>query len=389
MARYSACFIFILLAAAATLAQGPRVVAIGDRHLWPEKVDSPNSFDKASRAAILIYSRKLQEQKAAEVRGLNRPSVVKWLNKELALSRTNYQLAAGTCGAADWTCAGKTSDLEEAYARASASAVPANLVTWKAALEQFASDYIGEQVRLAALFARTTSEIDLFDTNEFNGDGLDDRKFFLTIDDGPTEANGNTDGTLQMLAANQKTAVFFLLGGSLKSRLRETSAAKLASLYQGQCIGSHGWEHLAHVNSAPWRDGRTWQTSVTDTETLLRSTFSTAVAPLFRPPYGQRRADSIPFFLDQGLHVALWDIDSQDWNPKMTADDVTNRVETLMLIKRHGILLFHDIFPKAKTAVPILIQDLASAVNWGDCRQISQAFEPASSDTIRRRKSLD
>ncbi len=366
----------LLLPHVVAFAQGPRVIAIGDRHLWPERVNAPNGFDKASRAAILVYAQKLQEQKASEFRQSGRPSVVKWLDKELALSLSNYQLAAKICAAADWTCLGNISDSVQMAAKVRAIAVPANLLSWKANMVRFVSDYIGEQVRLAALFTRTTSEIDLFNPNEFDGDRLPDRKFFLTFDDGPTSAAGNTDGVLQMLAANKKTAVFFLLGGSLKTRMRETAAAKLASSYQGQCVASHGWEHLAHATSTPWKDGRTWQTSVTDTQALLTSTFadSPGLMPLFRPPYGQRRADSSSFFQEQGLHVTLWDLDSQDWNASLNADDVTNRIENLMLIKRHGILLFHDIFHKAKTAVPTIIQDFATAIDWANCHQISEAF---------------
>jgi peptidoglycan/xylan/chitin deacetylase (PgdA/CDA1 family) len=179
-----------------------------------------------------------------------------------------------------------------------------------------------------------------------------------------------------MLAANKKTAVFFLLGEDLKSRLRETNAAKLAAAYQGQCVASHGWEHRSHAASEVWKDGRTWESSVTDTQALMRSAFAAfpGLMPLFRPPYGERRSDSSAFFQKHSLRVALWDLDSQDWNPKVTADDVTSRIETLMLIKRHGILLFHDTFPKAKSAVPAIIQDFAAAVEWGNCRQITEAY---------------
>lgn len=370
------CVCLLIMPASAVFAQGPKIVAIGDRHLWREPVDSLAAFDKASRAAILVYTQKLQDQKAAELKRPARPSVVKWLDKDLALSLTNYQLAAKTCTPADWTCVGSVADPADLAAKASTITVPPNLLPWKSNMETFASDYIGEQVRLAALFPRITSEIDLFDSNEFNGDRLPDRKFFLTFDDGPTSADGNTDGVLQMLAANKKTAVFFLLGESLKTRLRESSAARLTNAYQGQCIASHGWEHLAHTGSTVWKNGRTWKTSVTDTHALLRSTFAdpNTVMPLFRPPYGQRRPDSSAFFQEQSLHVALWDLDSQDWNPKVTADDVRNRIETLMLIKRHGILLFHDIFPKARSAVPRIIEDFAAAISWGDCHQISEAF---------------
>ena len=97
------CICLLMLQPAAAFAQGPRVIAIGDRDLWRERVDSPDGFDKASRAAILVYKQKLQEQKVSELKQLSRPPVIKWLDKELALSRSNYQLAAKSCPTADWT----------------------------------------------------------------------------------------------------------------------------------------------------------------------------------------------------------------------------------------------------------------------------------------------
>ncbi len=370
------CICLAMLPAAHTFAQGPGVIAIGDRHLWTERVDTPGGFDRASRAAILVYVRELQKQKDSEARLFRRPTVMRWLDKELALSRSNYQNAAKGCSPADWTCVRYVNDASDLTVQANTLVVPTNLTRWNASITKFALDYIAEQVRLAALFPRTTSEIDLFDVNEFNGDGLADRKFFLTFDDGPTPADGNTDGVLQMLAANKKTGVFFLLGGNLKGRLSQTGVAKLAIAYQGQCVGSHGWQHRSHAAAATWSDGRTWRTSVTDTQALLRSVFSDdpGLLPLFRPPYGERRADSGAFFRERGIHVALWDIDSQDWNPQLNADDVTNRIENLMLLKRHGILLFHDVFPKARAAVPVIIGDFGAAVDWGNCKQISEAF---------------
>lgn len=366
----------VLLGVSAVGAQGPRVVAVGDRSLWPGRVDSRDGFDGASRAAILVYVRRLAEVREFEVerRRPGRPSVVKWVENELALARANYRLAAKSCGGGDWTCVG---DVEKASsARTGALAVPAELARWKADMESFVSDYIGEQVRLAALFPRTTSEIELFDRNEFDGQRVADRKFFLTFDDGPTSSAGGSADVLRMLAAERKTAVFFLLGSNLKRRVSENGAVSVANAYRGQCVASHGWEHQAHVASTRSKDGRTWKESVTDTHALLASSFKdhAGVMPLFRPPYAQRPADSPAFFQEQGLHVTLWNLDSQDWNSKLDAEDVTNRIEILMLIKRHGILLFHDIFPKAKTAVPVIIRDFGGAVEWGDCHRISEAY---------------
>ncbi len=355
---------------------GPAVVAKMNRILWLESVNTKNGFDKASRASILLYIINLEEMKtlsdgsmlaAFNIRSLNRVSVNRWIDKELKLSLQNYRLAAKNCSADDWTCVGNVNNSEELLAKARAITLPANLNIWKENFGEFVENYLNEQLRLAALFPKTSSEIDMFNEFEWNGDTLGDRSFYLTFDDGPTAASGNTDGVLEMLAANKKTAVFFVLGGNFQNRLNTSNASKITNLYQGQCVAMHGWEHQSH---AKWT---LWQSSITRSQALLKTTFgkSTQFLPLFRPPYGQRTADSGTFFQAQGLQVALWNLDSQDWNAQVNAEDIINRILTLMLIKRHGILLFHDVHPKAKIALPIIFEELGNSVLWGECHQIA------------------
>ena len=70
-----------------------------------------------------------------------------------------------------------------------------------------------------------------------------------------------------------------------------------------------------------------------------------------------------------GLTVVLWNIDSQDWNAKISAQQSANRVMSLMLLWRRGLILFHDIHPKAQLAVPWLLEKTrASGITWDDCR---------------------
>jgi hypothetical protein len=71
------------------------------------------------------------------------------------------------------------------------------------------------------------------------------------------------------------------------------------------------------------------------------------------------------------LRVALWNLDSQDWNSHVDISDISNRMIALMLIKRHGVLQFHDVHPKAKAALPVMFKELGNAVEWGDCHQLS------------------
>lgn len=350
---------------------GPSVVAKADLSLWHEAIDTRAGFDKASRASILVYAGVLGEMSrlgdddmlaAFKIKSVNRASTDKWLKKELALSAANYRLAAAGCVSGDWTCATPATDLA-ATAATWTRGVPATATAWRDSLAGFAHAYVGEQLRLAALFPKVTSEIDTFSDREWNGDALPDTVFQLSFDDGPTPPNGNTDDTLRMLETAHRHALFFMLGGNLQARVAKTDAATLDHLYAGHCVASHGWEHQSHQRWDQWQD------SVKRTQALLNATFpKDAVMPYFRPPYGQRRPDSGAFFQEQGLQVALWNLDSQDWNAHVTPADVVDRMTTLALIKRHGIMLFHDVHPKAKAALPAMFEKLGNAVEWRDCR---------------------
>lgn len=374
------CRILLLLSTLLSIpaySAGPAVIAKADRQLWPDAINTISGFDKASRTAILAYVLSLKDMQAMsdadmleafKIKSINRDSVNQWIDKELALSTLNYKNAAKNCDPSDWTCVGSLAKSTDLLAKAHFwhTTLPAKYHAWHKNLTDFAHTYSAEQLRLAALFPNISSEIDLFNANEWNGDHFADRTFFLTFDDGPSAIEGDTDKTLAMLASKNKTAVFFVLGENLQNRLHKTNAETVTNLYKNQCVASHGWEHQSH---AKWEQ---WQESVIHTQDLLRTTFSdqNIYSPLFRPPYGQRNADSGAFFQEHSLQVALWNLDSQDWNKHVEAEEIVNRIITLMLIKRHGVLLFHDIHPKAGTALPIIIAELGKAVEWGDCHQL-------------------
>lgn len=351
-------------------------VAVGNRRLWIEEINTQNGFDRASRATILFYALELDEQKTIENENLNRASVNKWLDKELNLAQQNYQFAAKTCQSNDWTCVGAANNSNDFIARARTLQIPAALDSWQEKTAEFVGIYVAEQIHLAQVFPTTSSEINLFNDNEWDGDRVSDRKFFLTFDDGPTASGGNTDHVLEMLAAQKKSAVFFVLGQNFVNRQKKSGAGAgaLAQLYKGQCVAAHGWEHLSHEKRSRYAIGNRWQSSVTDTIALLKNSFdgTSIFLPLFRPPYGQRKAESGAFFQNEGIQIALWNMDSQDWKYEIGTEDIVNRMEILMLIKRRGVLLFHDIHPKAQKAVPIIISEFGSAIEWGDCHQIAE-----------------
>jgi hypothetical protein len=150
----------------------------------------------------------------------------------------------------------------------------------------------------------------------------------------------------------------------LQVRLDKEGALALQALYKGQCVGVQGWEYRSHSH---WKD---WQDSIARSAALVNQVVPQRYVPLFRPPYGQRRADSGGFFEAQGMRVALWGIDAQDLETSLNGEQSAHRVLTLMLLWRHGVIAFHDTQDKARVALPILLQATAqSGLGWQDCRE--------------------
>jgi peptidoglycan/xylan/chitin deacetylase (PgdA/CDA1 family) len=237
---------------------------------------------------------------------------------------------------------------------------------------QFQRSYLDELLRLAAVFSRYNSEVDTFNDNELPGWAMPDRHYLLTFDDGPTRGPGHTEANaedtdlvLKMLRDHQLDAVFFALGETFQARLAESSVEAMQTLYSGMCVGSHGWIHKSHATMPQWQE------SIASSSGLIRNTLPESYVPAFRPPYGQRLPDSGPFFRRLGVKVVLWNIDSHDWDDALTADDVEQRVMSLMLLWRRGFVLFHDVHPRSRMVVPRLISWLAhDGISWIDCHQI-------------------
>src|SRR5215203_4639329 len=117
-------------------------VAVGDRRLWTEGINTQGGFDRASRAAILFYALELDEQRTVENKTTNRPSINKWLNKELNLAQQNYQFAAKTCQPNDWTCIGKTNNSDDFIAKARALRIPPVFDAWQENIADFVGTYV-------------------------------------------------------------------------------------------------------------------------------------------------------------------------------------------------------------------------------------------------------
>ncbi|WP_434391406.1 polysaccharide deacetylase family protein [Melittangium boletus] len=365
------------LTAASARAAGPQEVATLDRSLWPITPIAPREFDQASRAENLVFAQVLGELEAHPeafptllgVKQVHTASVSRWLTQVKATVAANLRAGRATCrDATELGCAGEapTAATVVAQGRAFVADVPERYKDWLAMDQRFYAVYAREQLRLAALFPGPTSEILTFGAGEETGADWPDREFLLTFDDGPTPAGGGTDKLAALLRARKANGVFFVLGDALKARQDKLGAASLKALYEGQCVASHGQKHVSHQKLATWKESL-------DTSRGLVAELGLAGTKqvLFRPPYGQRTEALMRTLTSEGSQVMLWNIDSQDWNARMAARPTTDRVITLMLLWRRGIVLFHDVHDKVHQAVPELL-DFAqvTGLRWRDCHTL-------------------
>lgn len=335
-------------------------------------LESRAAFDRASRQEVAGFVTALAEQEALpetdrlrllRLARIQPDSVRAWRKLTFARLAENIRRASSDCRLAEELCAPQVTGEElETWAAAGRGSVTEPLPAGTADTRSFYRAYVAEQVRLAALFPKTTSEVLTFSDRERTGFEYGDREFLLTFDDGPTAPGGATDRLLDVLHAAGRSGTFYMLGERLAARRRQEAAGDLRHRFAGMCVASHGWKHESHQRLA------TWPSSVSDTEQIVSETFGDLHRRLFRPPYGQRDADAGAILSRQGLHLILWNIDSRDWSPALRSEDVAVRVVRLMLLWRRGIILFHDVHDRARAALPMVWRATErSGVTWLDC----------------------
>ncbi|MDV9032941.1 polysaccharide deacetylase family protein [Pseudomonas sp. RAC1] len=368
----------LLFALFATAAQAAPPLAVSfDRSLWPEQLDSPVLFDVASRAQILSFAQVLHESEMLDEGSLAARLGLRQINLSVVRAVRarmwqrlweNYQQAQLSCEEDASFCYAVDSmaDLRTRSATF-ASEVGEFYQGWVEPSHRFNQRYLDEQLRKAALFPQTSSEVERLSSRERSGDELNDRVFLLTFAGGPGPVGSSSDTLADYLRRQKLGGTFFVLGSRVQQRRDANQGADVASLYAGQCVGIQGWEYRSH---AQWQD---WQDSLRRSQAQVQALMPEQYVPLFRPPYGQRRADGEGFMTAQGLQVSLWDIDAQD-DTALDAEQSAQRVLTLMLLWRKGVIQFHDSQPKVQPALDWLLQHTAqSGIGWEDCHAYATA----------------
>lgn len=362
-------------------------VALVDRSIWPERLESPVLFDVASRAEILGFAHALwlSEQQSEEalkarlgLRYINMASINLMRHRLWVRLVENFRQARKSCTEDANFCV-YAQDMEQLRQRAEEFNIAPDsfYAAWSEPSALFHRRYLDELLYKAALFPQTSSEIARYNSDEMSGDELPDRTFMLNFEGGPSAANGDTDWLADFMRQQKMTATFFVQGKLLQERLDASSPAALQNLYRQQCVGIQGWEYRSH---SQWRD---WQSSVQRSAELVERVLPDNMVPLFRPPYGHRRPDSGEFFRAHNLRVSLWTIDAQDNLGRLSSAQISDRVQTLMLLWRRGTVVFHDSGYRAQSALPLLLANSAqSELTWEDCRNLSRLQDPEEDESV-------
>jgi peptidoglycan/xylan/chitin deacetylase (PgdA/CDA1 family) len=151
----------------------------------------------------------------------------------------------------------------------------------------------------------------------------------LTFDDGPDPAS--TPAFLDLLAARQLQATFFLLGPMVEKA--PDLAAGIAAA--GHEIAVHGWDHRYTILRGP-RDVRA---------DLARATTVVSAATgqqprFFRPPYGVLSTGAIAAARGLGLTPVLWSSWGREWTAGATAETVFDTV--VADLAGGATILLHD-----------------------------------------------
>ena len=183
-----------------------------------------------------------------------------------------------------------------------------------------------QQVK-AAVFADQSNRL----RGDYFLEGLTNRKTVaLTFDDGPSFYSRSF---LDVLAANNVKATFFLIG----SNLQQTPQVAIEAMQEGHTLANHT---LSHNHNSDRDPEELWQNSLNSTNDIFESILG--IRPrLFRPSYGEISDAQVTFLSNKNMKSILWSIDTRDW--------YTAAVDTAAIIAaannhmhEEAIILMHD-----------------------------------------------
>lgn len=171
-----------------------------------------------------------------------------------------------------------------------------------------------------------------------------EKKVFLTFDDGPTPEI--TEWTLEQLRKHDSKATFFCIGNNIEKHPEIFQKV----IHQGHAIGNHTFNHLkgwktdndTYIENVALcnlqiAEGRKKKAEKSDD---LKSENCVLHANLFRPPYGKIKPSQSKVLRKLGYKMIMWDIISFDFDQKISKEKCLDNV--LKNIQSGSIIVFHD-----------------------------------------------
>ncbi len=152
---------------------------------------------------------------------------------------------------------------------------------------------------------------------------------------------------LNTLKQSDVRATFFFVGLWAK---KNPEAVKMIA-EQGHDIANHSYSHfrMGSISNEKIR------TEILEGDRILEGITGKKV-DLFRAPYGDYNNSIIRIARELNHYTIQWDVDSLDWKPGISADEIKNRI--LRNVKSGSILLFHNDTPHTANILPDIIDML-------------------------------
>ena len=168
-----------------------------------------------------------------------------------------------------------------------------------------------------------------------------DRKIFLTFDDGP--APSITNRALDILKEYRIKATFFCLG----KQVEENPLLFQRIIDEGHTVGNHSYSHLKGWTTK----NEQYLEDVLKGEAIIKSN-------LFRPPYGKIKRSQVNL-LNPQTKIILWDVLPGDFSPSNNVEKIISN--TLNTVESGSIIVLHDnaiCGNKMLQALPFIIDKL-------------------------------
>ncbi len=170
----------------------------------------------------------------------------------------------------------------------------------------------------------------------------EEKVLYLTFDAG--YENGCTAKILDVLAAHEISAAFFLVGDYLERN--PDLVRRMAQ--EGHTVGNHT---MHHPDMSRLTDPAAFEQELTDMAALYRQITGEELAKFYRPPQGLYSEENLELAQKLGYHTVFWSLAYVDWNND--AQPTAEHAFSKLLPRTHNgaVVLLHS---TSKTNAEIL-----------------------------------